>query len=323
MLRFCYERENAENAIKNVLLRFINMNEEKDDNITPLGHASQPADSQIFADSPADREIMEAMGLSDAAYGEICATMGRNPTMDELSTLLAMWETSGKRQGLYTWLKGQPHTYDGHDYLIDAHESICYDIREPRVKECVEIARGMDFTHCGSAPDVSWSNFRPLDALQHHGDAIYMVGEISRSLMNSEYARQYLHLVDQPVAMKTISETMEYLTLILDALQQHDAITTYGEVGVGGLFGSLVHAAAAKGLGFDILSYREVRLDAFLFGEERGRCLATFPQDGEDFFLEKMDEARINCCMLGKVTRGRVLVDDMDFGPVTNFIVKG
>lgn len=276
----------------------------------------------LEAEPLVSREVMEAMGFSTAAYGEVCAMMGRNPTTDELSTLLAMWEMSGRRQGLYTWLKGQPHAYVGRDYLLDEQDREYYDIREPRVKECVEIAHGLDFAICGTAPDTSWDGFCPMGQLQHHGDAIYMVGDISRTLVNSEYARQYLHLASQPMEMATVSDTVDYIKLILDAMQHHGAILAFGEVGKGGIFGSLLHAAAPASLGFDILSYREVRLDAFLFGEERGRCLATFPQEDEGFFLQKMDEAHINCCMLGKVTRGRVLVDDMDFGPIADFTSK-
>lgn len=274
------------------------------------------------AEPPVSREVMEAMGLSDAAYGEVCAIIGHNPTADELSTLLAMWQTSGMRQGLFTWLKGQPHAVDGHDYLLDEQDRDYYRIREPRVRECAEIARRMSFANGGEAPVASWTDFSPMGPLHHHGDAIYMVGDISRTLANSEYVRKYLHLVSQPAEMATSSDTIAYIKLVLGAMQQHGAIQSFGEVGVGGIFGSLVHAAALASLGFDILSYREVRLDAFLFGEERGRCLTTFPQEGESFFLQKMDEARINCCMLGKVTRGRVLVDDMDFGTIADFVSK-
>ena len=119
--------------------------------------------------------------------------------------------------------------------------------------------------------------------------------------------------------MDNVDDTVDYLLMILNALQGKQALSALGEVGSGGIFGSLVAAAVPAHLGFDILSYREARLDAFLFGEARGRCLASFPQEQEDFFLQKMDEARISCGMLGKVTKGRVLVDDMDFGPISDY----
>ena len=72
-------------------------------------------------------------------------------------------------------------------------------------------------------------------------------------------------------------------------------------------------------MGYDILSPREVRLDAFLFGEESGRYLVAIDEVHDDQFLLKMDEARLNCCFLGRTTKNRVMVDGFDFGPVAEY----
>ena len=61
---------------------------------------------------------------------------------------------------------------------------------------------------------------------------------------------------------------------------------------------------------------REVRLDAFLFGEEKGRYLVALPESQDDAFLLKMDEARLNCC----TTKNRIVVDGFDFGSVSQYI---
>ena len=63
-----------------------------------------------------------------------------------------------------------------------------------------------------------------------------------------------------------------------------------------------------------------MRLDAFLFGEQGVRFLTTLDEPHEDYFLQKLTEARVNCCFLGRVTKGRVLVDNMDFGPIGRYI---
>ena len=62
-------------------------------------------------------EMMEAMGISQPAYEEVMGIIGRMPTVQELSTLLAMWEANGKQQSLYGWLKGQHHVVEKHEYL--------------------------------------------------------------------------------------------------------------------------------------------------------------------------------------------------------------
>jgi hypothetical protein len=33
-----------------------------------------------------------------------------------------------------------------------------------------------------------------------------------------------------------------------------------------------------------------------------------------------LEEARVNCCFLGHVTKGRVLVDDMDYGDIKVYL---
>ena len=72
-------------------------------------------------------------------------------------------------------------------------------------------------------------------------------------------------------------------------------------------------------LRFDILAPREVRLDAFLFGEEPGRYVVSLPEKCDDEFLVKIGEARLNCCFLGRVTKGRILIDGTDFGTSNSF----
>ena len=54
-----------------------------------------------------DFEQVEAMGISRQAYDEVLDILGHQPSIDELSTLLAMWESNGKQQSLYGWLRGQ------------------------------------------------------------------------------------------------------------------------------------------------------------------------------------------------------------------------
>ena len=262
-------------------------------------------------------EIVEAMGISQPAFEEVQNIIGRMPTVQELSTLLAMWEANGRQQSLYGWLKGQHHLVERHEYLYSGSDTRHKEIREPRVKDCLLLAKDI----CASLPSD------PSSLTLSRNEILYMVGNISTEFLDSEYARRCLHIVSDPVKMTTVDDDIEYLELILGSLIDASVITSRGPVGQGGLFAALVRGChtpddlpvAASKVGFDILTCREIRLDAFLFGEERGRYIVTLPESQDDFFLLKMDEARINCCFLGHVTKGRVLVDDFDFGDIRNF----
>ena len=261
-----------------------------------------------MADMPIDFEQVEALGISREAYDEVLDIVGRIPTMEELSTLLAMWESNGRQQSLYGWLRGQRHTVEREEYLYTGsadHRSV----REPKVKECLEIAK----TLSGSTRTTSMTSINATGVL------LYMVGNVSTEFADSEYARRCLHLVDDAMATGGHEEDCSYIEMILSALQDNDLLLGSLPVAHGGLFCSLLSFTAP--LGYDILTPREVRLDAFLFGEEAGRYLVAIDEQHDDQFLLKLDEARLNCCFLGRTTKNRIMVDGYDFGPVSNYIL--
>ena len=268
-------------------------------------------------------EIMEAMGISRPAFEEVMGIIGRMPTVQELSTLLAMWEANGRQQSLYGWLKGQHHVVEKHEYLYTGTDTTHKDIREPRVKDCIALAHEVlqNLASAQSAQSAQSADQAPAPAFFSRSELLYMVGNVSTQFLDSEYARRCLHIVADPVKMTTVEEDIEYLQLILDSLLDAEVITSLRPVGQGGLFATLVAGSSGR-VGFDILTCREIRLDAFLFGEEDGRFIVSLPERNDDFFLLKMDEARINCCFLGHVTKGRVLVDDMDYGDIRSWVGK-
>lgn len=262
-------------------------------------------------------EVLEAMGVTRPVYEEVQLIVGHLPTVDELSTLLAMYAGSGRQTGLLTWLKGQFHAAEAHDYLYTGESKLHKSLHEPKVKECLEIARKM-WGKDSAAESVGTSQG---NTFKDTGLCLYLVGDISTEFLDSEYARKYLHIVDDPIEMGDEEGDRQYRLMILEALKENGALLSMAEVGKGGVFQTLLAAALPEGLGFDILTCREIRLDAFLFGEEKGRFLVSLPEEQDDFFLLKMDEAKVNCCFLGRTTKGRILVDGMDFGPVTDYIL--
>ena len=265
-------------------------------------------------EQPIDFEQVEALGITREAYDEILDIVGRIPTMEELSTLLAMWESNGRQQSLYGWLRGQRHTVERDEYLYSGtadHRSI----REPKVKECLEIAKTLSSNTTSNTRITSMSS-----TISATGLLLYLVGNVSSEFADSEYARRCLHLVEGAMATGGHEEDCAYIEMILAALQENDLLLGSLPVAEGGLFCSLLRFTAP--LGYDILTPREVRLDAFLFGEEAGRYLVALPEEQDDTFLLKMDEARLNCCFLGRTTKNRILVDGYDFGPTTSYIAK-
>lgn len=265
-----------------------------------------------------DEMLLDEMGISRPVYEEVMSIVGHLPTVDELSTLVEMWrsQTASRLSGmpqLLDWLKGQFHAVERHDYLEDDLEPESRQYREPEVRECIGIAHKLFENN-----KVSRSGERRTE----NGDAIYMVGDVSSFFTNSDYGRRYLHLVDNPMIMDDNEETAHYMELILGSMEANGALSGYRRVGDGGLFRTLMGIVAPQRMGFDILTCREVRLDAFLFGEKGVRFVTVIDEPREDFFLQKLVEARINCCFLGRITRDRVIVDGVDFGRSSAYCTK-
>lgn len=263
-----------------------------------------------------DDGIIESMGISQQAYTEIQNIIGRMPTIEELSTLLAMWESSGTKKSLYGWLKGQHHTVERHDYIYTGNDEEHKTIKEPKIKECIEIAKSM-----------REKAVEPTEALPHpfkeSGELVYMVGNVASEFLDSEYARNYLHLATEPLAAASFTEEQAYTEMILEVLLQNGILVSIANVTAGGIFKSLTNLSrqeSGKHKGFDILTCKEIRLDAFLFGETPGRYIVSISEESDDLFLQKLSEARLNCCFLGRVTKGRILIDGMDFGNSDDYI---
>ena len=255
----------------------------------------------------ADESLLEQMGICRAVYEELMSIVGHLPTIDEVSTLMAMWRSQGGRQSMLTWLKGQFHSVVQRDYLDDGNETASSLYREPEVGECIAIARAL-------AESDKVSRGTLVEPFAHTGDAIYMVGDVSALFANSEYGRRYLHIAENPIAMDDDEETAQYMQIILGSLESNGVLFGFRRIARGGLFRTLMAMVAPGRRGFDILTCREIRLDAFLFGEQGVRYLALLDEPHEDFFIQKTVEARLNCCFLGRVTRDRIVVDGVDFG---------
>ena len=109
-----------------------------------------------MAENQIDYEQAEGLGISREAYDEVLDIVGRIPTIDEISTLRAMWESNGRQQSLYGWLRGQRHTVERNDYIYSGsadHKAI----REPKVKECLDVARKLMRARQEDSPPVPWT----------------------------------------------------------------------------------------------------------------------------------------------------------------------
>ena len=86
------------------------------------------------------------------------------------------------------------------------------------------------------------------------------------------------------------------------------------DVADGGLFITLLEMAMPNGLGFDIVTDDEVRLDGFLFGEGQGRAVISLREEDQDDFFDVCETHGLQPMLLGHVTKGKLVIDDKHFG---------
>lgn len=150
---------------------------------------------------------------------------------------------------------------------------------------------------------------------KNKGDMIFLIGQSRNDIACSEYLYKWHKVKLSPPPYFNIDEEYEIQNTVKELIRQQ-LINSAHDVSDGGLFVTLFESAMYKGLGFDITSDAEIRMDAFLFGEAQGRVVVTVSPDKEDDFLELMSEKNVEFCILGQVKGTEMLIDDVSYGTV-------
>lgn len=145
------------------------------------------------------------------------------------------------------------------------------------------------------------------------GDLIFLLGESRNDINSSEYLSSIAGVKNSPAPHFDIEEELK-LQDCLKALIKENFINAAHDVADGGLFTALFEMGLPNGLGFDIVSDSEVRLDAFLFGESQSRVVVSVTEDYEEEFLDLVGEKNTPVTLLGHVTRGKIMVDGEHYG---------
>jgi len=166
----------------------------------------------------------------------------------------------------------------------------------------------------GIVPDIK--KRMSLDFKQK-GDLIYLLGKSTDDIGCSEYLNLIHRIERSPAPYFDLDEERRLHTMLLILIRK-GVITAAHDISDGGLWTTLVEMALPRGLGFDVITDSEIRPDAFLFGEGQGRAVVSVNDDNETAFLDLMQASRVPCILLGHVTQGKLMVDDMPFGMIAD-----
>ena len=149
-------------------------------------------------------------------------------------------------------------------------------------------------------------------------DLIYLIGQSENDISSSEYLASY-HAVKESSAPKFDLDAEYDMQQTIIKLIRAGVIESAHDVADGGLFITLLESSFVNNVGFEIVSSSAVREDAFLFGEAPSRVVVSVTETGEDAFLDTLKTSKTPFVLLGHVTQGRVVVDDIDFGNVKEY----
>jgi phosphoribosylformylglycinamidine synthase subunit PurL len=150
-------------------------------------------------------------------------------------------------------------------------------------------------------------------AFKEKGGNIFMMGRSVDDIGSSEYLEFFHGLADSPLPVFAINEELE-IQKALRELHELNLVRSASPVGKGGLFFTLLRAAIPNGLGFDVTTDAETRLDSFLFGEAMGRILLEVDPKKEDDFVDFMTDRKFPFFTLGHITKGEIRIDDKSLG---------
>ena len=87
----------------------------------------------------------------------------------------------------------------------------------------------------------------------------------------------------------------------------------------GGLFVALTESGFKNNLGYDISSDRNIRKDAYLFGENQSRVIVSVRKENEVSLVKILKELNIKFSKLGFVKGKEIKIDGEVYGSVSEY----
>jgi phosphoribosylformylglycinamidine synthase subunit PurL len=150
------------------------------------------------------------------------------------------------------------------------------------------------------------------------GDCIYIIGECKNDISSSEYVYSYHKLKNTPAPYFNLDEEFDIQHAVKTVIK-HKLIESAHDCSDGGLFVCLAESAFQRDLGFDIATDKNIRKDAFLFGEAQGRIVVTVKKDNEIALVDELKKLNVKFSKLGFIKGSEVKIDGQPFGSVSEF----
>ncbi|MCU0353944.1 MAG: phosphoribosylformylglycinamidine synthase subunit PurL [Cytophagales bacterium] len=132
------------------------------------------------------------------------------------------------------------------------------------------------------------------------GDLIYLIGTPRNEINSSEYLYSYRGVKGSPAPHLDLDEELRLQQAVRDLIH-NGLVSSAHDVSDGGLFVTLAESAMPRGLGFSVETDRNLRTDAFLFGESQSRVVVSVSNAQYKAFGERIAALGVPCQLLGTV----------------------
>lgn len=156
-------------------------------------------------------------------------------------------------------------------------------------------------------------------AFQTSGDQVFLIGESKNDIASSQYLIKYLKVKYSPAPYFDLDEEYKVQKAVMDLISKGLLVSAH-DVSDGGLFITLLESAMVNNLGFEITSDKNIRKDAFLFGESQGRIVVSVKPSQVAPFSQVLQNKGVPFSLLGEVTKDNAIkIDGENFGSVAGY----
>ena len=141
------------------------------------------------------------------------------------------------------------------------------------------------------------------------GDVIYLIGECRNDISSSEYLFSFQKVKNSPAPYFDLDEEYNVQDAV-KAVIKNKIVQSAHDVSDGGLFVTLVESSLPNGLGFEITTDKNIRNDAFLFGESQSRVVVSIKKEDEIKLVDELKRHNIKFSKLGFVNGKELRVDN-------------
>lgn len=150
------------------------------------------------------------------------------------------------------------------------------------------------------------------------GHIILLIGPTVNDLGSSYYLTKILGIKNSPAPAFDLNTELKVQNAISGLIHTGNIHSAH-DISDGGLFISLLESAMAGNTGFELECRKNIRKDAFLFGESQSRVIVSCSLEKVQEIIDYLSGLQVEFAQIGKVTENSISIDGENFNNVSSW----